>query len=279
MAELVSIIGVSHSPYLPNIFRKYPDVPENDQRSFENYQHMRERLAKAQPDVVVAIGTDHFNNFFLENMPAYIIGKCRQAIGPHPTELGEFNLPPYETTVDVDLAKAIIRKGFESGVDFAYSDNLYIEHSISVPLAYIRPEMDLPIVPMFCNVLAPPIPPAERFYQVGQTLGSILRGLDTDKRIAVVASGHLAIDVGGPNMGQGSVDPDWDRRVVEMIREGDVAAVMAEARWENLHARGTVTPGFLNFVLLVGMADGRVPSYAEVNVSDWHGSTPYLVWD
>ena len=34
MAQLVSIIGVSHSPFLPNIFRKYPDIPENDRKSF-----------------------------------------------------------------------------------------------------------------------------------------------------------------------------------------------------------------------------------------------------
>ena len=106
MAQLVSIIGVSHSPYLPNMFRKYPDLPENDRRSYENYQHMRERLARARPDVVLAIGTDHFNNFFLENMPAFIVGKCRRVTGPHPRELPEFDLPSYAADVDVDLAKA-----------------------------------------------------------------------------------------------------------------------------------------------------------------------------
>ena len=279
MAQLVSIIGVSHSPYLPNIFRKYPDVPENDRKSFENYGHMRERLAQARPDVVVAIGTDHFNNFFLENMPAFIVGKCRQVSGPHPHELGEFDLPPYQASVDVNVAKALIRGGFNHGVDFAYSDKLYIEHSISIPMAYIRPEQDLPIVPIFCNVLAPPIPPAERFFQVGGTIRTLISELDPNLRVAVVASGHLSIDVGGPKMGTGAVDPDWDRRVVGLIRDGNVDAVLAEASWEQLHERGTVTPGFLNFVLLVGLAGGAKPSFAEVNVSDWHGSTPYLVWD
>ena len=126
MAQLVSIIGVSHSPYLPNIFRKYPDIPENDRKSYENYQHMRERLAKANPDVVLAIGTDHFNNFFLENMPPFIIGKCRQVLGPHPHELNDwqFNLPPYEAQVDADLAKSIIRRGYSRGVDFAFDDHV-----------------------------------------------------------------------------------------------------------------------------------------------------------
>jgi protocatechuate 4,5-dioxygenase, beta chain len=280
MAQLVSIIGVSHSPYLPNVFRKYPDIPENDRKSFENYQHMRERLAAVRPDVVLTIGSDHFNNFFLENMPAFIVGKCRQSEGPHPRERGgEFGLPHYQAKVDVDTAKAVIRHGFTHGVDFAFSDNLYIEHSISLPMAYIRPEMDLPIVPMFTNVLAPPVPPAERFLQVGKALNAIVSDLPASSRVAIVSSGHLAIDVGGPHHGKGSMDPDWDRKVVEIIREGDVDHLLEEASWEKLSGLGTVTPGFLNFVLLVGAANGAKTSYADVNISDWHGSTPFLVWD
>ncbi len=80
-------------------------------------------------------------------------------------------------------------------------------------------------------------------------------------------------------MASGSVDPDWDRKVVGLIREGNTSAVLAEAEWENLHRRGTVTPGFLTFVLLMGMAAGAKPASAEVIVSEHHGSTPFLVWD
>jgi protocatechuate 4,5-dioxygenase, beta chain len=279
MAQLVSLIGVSHSPFLPNIFRKYPDIPENDRKSFEHYGLMRERLAAARPDVVITIGADHFNNFFLENMPAFLVGKGRHVEGPHPRERDERNLPPYQAQVDVDFAKTLIRQGFEHGVDLAYSDNLYIEHSISLPMSYIRPEMDLPIVPVFCNVLAPPIPPAQRFYDVGQAINRIVSGLPETTRVAVVSSGHLAVDVGGPRYLTGSVDPEWDRRVVGLIRDGDVAAVLEEASWRNLHLRGTVTPGFLNFVLLVGIAGGARTSFADVFISDWHGSTPFFVWD
>jgi protocatechuate 4,5-dioxygenase, beta chain len=279
MAQVVSIIGVSHSPFLPNIFRRYPDIPESDRRSYENYQAMHDRLADAKPDVLIAVGTDHFNHFFLDNMPAWSIAKCPETTGPYPQEGEGFNLPPYKATVDVDLAKTLIREGFNKGVDFAYSDDAYIEHSISLPMAYIRPEMDLSIVPVYCNVLAPPIPPAQRFYDVGRAISSIVQDLPASTRVGVVASGHLAIDVGGPKMASGSVDPDWDRKVVGLIRDGDTAAVLAEAEWENLHKRGTVTPGFLSFVLLMGMASGAKPSFAEVIVSETHGSTPFLVWD
>ena len=140
--------------------------------------------------------------------------------------------------------------------------------------------MDLPIVPMFTNVLAPPVPPAERFFQVGKAISSIVAELPGSTRVAVVSSGHLAIDVGGPHHGKGSMDPDWDRKVVEIIGEGDVDHLLEEASWQKLSALGTVTPGvLLNFVLLVGASGGAKTSYADANISDWHGSTPFLVWD
>jgi protocatechuate 4,5-dioxygenase beta chain len=279
MAELAAIIGVSHSPYLPAIFSRYPNIPENDRKSYENYQLMHERLAQARPDVVIAIGTDHFNHFFLDNMPAFVVGKGRTVRGPHPLELADRGIPAYAANVDQELAKTLIRQGFCKGVDFAFSDDLYVEHSICLPLAYIRPEQDLPIVPIYCNVLAPPVAPAQRFYDVGRAIGSIVAELPGSTRVGVVASGHLSIDVGGPTMGEGAVDPAWDQRVVRLIGEGDTGGVLAEAEWENMHKRGTVTPGFLSFVLLMGMAGSARPAMAEVNVSERHGSTPFLVWD
>jgi protocatechuate 4,5-dioxygenase beta chain len=279
MAQIVSIIGVSHSPYLPNIFRQYPNIPENDRKAYENYQHMHERLAQAKPDVILAFGTDHFNHFFLDCMPPFVVGKGRITRGPHPNELADRGIPAYEALIDSNLAKCLIQQGYVKGIDFAYSDDLYVEHSISLPLGYIRPEMDLPIVPVYCNVLAPPVPPAQRFLDVGRIIGTIVDELPANTRVGVVASGHLSIDVGGPLWGEGSVDPEWDQRVVRLIGAGDTAGLLEEADWDNMHKRGTVTPGFLSFVLLVGMARGAKPAMAEVNISQRHGSTPFLVWD
>jgi hypothetical protein len=40
-----------------------------------------------------------------------------------------------------------------------------------------------------------------------------------------------------------------------------------------------VTPGFLNFVLLLGLARGAPPSFTDTNFSESHGTTPFMAWD
>jgi protocatechuate 4,5-dioxygenase, beta chain len=280
MGQLVEIIGVSHSPYLPALFARYPDIDEGTRQAYENYQRMREKLAAARPDVLIAVGSDHLNQFFMDNMPAFMVAKPPVVRGPVAGELDDFtHMPSYQAEVDVELARTLIHGGFEQGVDFAYSDEFTMDHSWVLPLGYLRPEQDLPIVPISCNVIAPPIAPAQRFYDVGQAIRAVVDALPANRRVGVVASGHLALDVGGPRMASGSADPAFDCRMIELIAGGDAATVIREASWDRMREIGNVTPGFLNFVLLMGLARGAPPAFAEANFSDGHGTTPFMAWD
>ncbi len=42
---------------------------------------MRQKLAEAKVDVLVCIGNDHLHQFFMDNMPAFMIGKMEQYDG------------------------------------------------------------------------------------------------------------------------------------------------------------------------------------------------------
>jgi protocatechuate 4,5-dioxygenase beta chain len=117
------------------------------------------------------------------------------------------------------------------GVDFSFSDEFRIDHAFTVPLNFIRPEMDLPIVPIFTNVMAPPVPPAQRFYEVGKAIRRTIQELPAKKRVGVLSSGHLAIEIGGPKEGRSSSDPEFDRRMMNLVGRGDVDTVIAEATW------------------------------------------------
>ncbi|HEY7065365.1 MAG TPA: 2,3-dihydroxybiphenyl 1,2-dioxygenase [Chloroflexota bacterium] len=280
MGQLVEIVGVSHSPYLPALFARYPDIDEGTRKCYENFQLVREKLAAARPDVLIAVGSDHLNHFFMDSMPAFVVAKPPVAAGPHPGELSDFtHLPSYRAEVDVELARTLIQGGFERSVDFAYTDEFTIDHSWVLPLHYLRPEQDLPVVPISCNVIAPPIAPAQRFYDVGQAIRAIVEALPADRRVGVVASGHLALDVGGPRMASGSADPNFDRQMMGYVAAGDAATAIREATWERMREIGNVTPGFLNFVLLMGLARGARPSYVDTNFSESHGTTPFMAWD
>jgi protocatechuate 4,5-dioxygenase beta chain len=169
-------------------------------------------------------------------------------------------------------------------VDFAYSDEFIMDHAFTVPLGFVRPEMDLPVVPVWTNVVAPPLPTSRRFFEVGQAIRKAIEALPNDKRVGVLSSGHMAVELGGPRMlDGGSPDPQFDRRMMELIGAGDGETVVREATVERMRSAGNMTAGFLNYVLLLGMAGGRTPSAAGVRfpepIASNTGAIPHMAWD
>src|SRR5258705_4192114 len=278
MAKLVEFLGISHSPNFP-VQSAEPNPGPAIVEAARDYQLMRQRMAGTNPDVLIVIASDHLNQFFMDNMPEFLIGTAPRAEGPFPHEMRTFGIVSYRADVEVDVAKSMLQLAPKMDVDFSFSDEFRIDHAFPVPLNFIRPEMDLPIVPIFTNVMAPPVPPAQRFFEVGKALRKIINELPSNKRVGVLSSGHLAIEIGGPKEGRSSSDPEFDRRMMNLVGRGDVENVIEEATSDRLMASGNVTPGFLNFVLLMGLADGKAPSVSVVRFPKSKGSVPYMAWD
>src|ERR1700738_2126425 len=197
MAQIVTIIGITHNPFMPRMFQQ-PQQPPGAEKVKERIAMMRQKLTEANPDVLITIGNDHLHQFFMDNVPAFIIGKMGQYHGTFYDETREFGLPTCKLPGDLEVSDAIMESAFDRGVDFAYSNELTIDHSIVVPMIFVRPEMDIPIVPILTNCIAPPMPRAKRFYEVGKAIRAAIDSLSTNKRIGVLVSGHLSLEIGGP---------------------------------------------------------------------------------
>ena len=74
MAKLVTIIGITHNPFMPRSFQQ-PQQPPGTAKVKERIAMMRQKLAEAKPDVLITIGNDHLHQFFMDNMPPFMIGK------------------------------------------------------------------------------------------------------------------------------------------------------------------------------------------------------------
>ena len=277
MAKLVEVIGISHNPILHRLFAGRGDDGELG-AVYDDHELMRKRLAEAKADVVVVIASDHLNQFFMDNMPAFLVGKSPRAKGPFPFERETFGLPNYEAPVNVDLARWLVSEGFNVGVDFAFSDEFILDHAFTVPLQFLRPEMDIPIVPIWTNVMAPPLPPATRFYAVGRALRNVFSTAPMDLRIAVISSGHFALEIGGPKPIGASSDVDFDRRMMGLIASGDTETLIRESSFDRLLHAGNIAPGFLNYVMLVGLADGTLPRATMLRIPEKTGATYYMEW-
>jgi protocatechuate 4,5-dioxygenase beta chain len=256
------------------------DAPEPLQRTIAHFATLRGRLAEARPDVLVVVSGDHLNQWFYDNMPTFAIGKAARARGPFPHEQELFGVTPYDTALEGDVARHLLRSGLQQGIDFSYSDEFILDHGFTVPLNFLRPEQDLPVVPIFTNVLAPPVPPGRRFYELGAAVAEMLEAHPADLRVAIVASGHLSNAIGGPNMAD-LVRPDnpWDLQTWDQITSGDIPSLVVQSTYEALSAVGHGTLGFLDYVFAMGVVGGQVPDFAEKVASTAGPPTGFLAWD
>lgn len=234
-------------------------------------------MAASRPDVIVIVTTDHLRQWFYDNMPTFLIGKAPAMPGTFPDEHRDFGIPPVELTGDPALAGWLHRDGIAAGFDLAASDDFRVDHSVVVPLLFLRPALDLPIVPVFTNTMAPPFAPAARFYQLGQALRRSIESNPDDRRVLVIGSGHTATEVGGPRQFRGSPSPEFDEHSLAHFRNGDPAALIGLCTDDTLLAAGNLTHQFLNFMVAFGVVDGRPADRAEVHPSPF-SSSPFLEW-
>lgn len=280
MARVVSVVGVSHNPFHYRLISQpRPQWSQDIVNMVERGELLREKLKKGNPQSLVIVGNDHFHQFFMDNMPAFIIGKMDLFDGTYYNEVREFALPRLKVPGDPELAQQILEGSLKRGVDFAFSNELKIDHSVVVPLIFVRPEMDLPIVPILTNCVAPPLPPAERFYQVGQVLREVIDEIPGQKRIGVVVSGNLSLEVGGPlQFDPQPMDEEFDDQAVGWISRGDIETAIRVCTFDRMTGAGNVTHAFVNFLLAMGVAQGMRCTYAE-GVKRKGSTQPFLAWE
>lgn len=147
---------------------------------------LRQAVTAFAPDLVVAIGPDHFNGFFYRLMPAFCVGAAVESVGDWRTPAG-----PLPT--DADLAERCARFLHLCDLDAALSYRMDVDHGITQVLDEVIGWDSLPaVLPLFVNCAAPPLPPVRRVRALGKALG--LFAADLGRRVLLVASGGLSHD-------------------------------------------------------------------------------------
>ena len=158
------------------------------------------------------VGSDHFHQLWLDNMPQFLVGKAPFFDANFYNEEREFGLPRMTLPGQEDLASHILRNGLDRNFDLAFSNELRIDHSITCPIITLRPQADLPIVPIYTNIFARRSQP-RRFVELGRTIRELVESWPSDLRVAIIGTGHLSLELGGPRQfGPHGPDPDFDRR-------------------------------------------------------------------
>ena len=280
MAELVAVIASTHHPFYYRASTSTgADRPPFADEWVRKVETFRETLTKARPDVLVMVGSDHFHQLWLDNMPQFLIGKAPFYDANWYNEEREFGLPRMTMRGDEAFSAYLLREGLDAGFDLAFSNELRIDHSITCPIITLRPQNDLPIVPVYTNIFAPPLPQPSRFVQLGRTIRDLVESWPSDQRVAVIGTGHLSLELGGPRQfGPHGPDPEFDRRAVEWIATGDLSGCLSEVTLDSLHAPGNATHGFMDFMLMMGVAgEGAKADYVDT-YDLFHTMEAYFTW-
>ena len=144
------------------------------------------------PDFVIQFAPDHFNGFFYDLMPAFCVGVGASSIGDWGTQPGPLNVPE-------DAANELAAHLLGSEIDVAVSYNMQVDHGfVQLWENTVGSALNYPIVPVFINCAAPPLPSFRRARLLGEAAGRF--ALATGKKVLFAASGGLSHDPPTPQM-------------------------------------------------------------------------------
>lgn len=144
----------------------------------------RARIERFDPELVILFSPDHYNGFFYDVMPSFCIGMAAHAIGDFGTAAGLLSVPQ---TLAEQCAEAVLA----DGVDAAVSYRMQVDHGFAQPLEELLGGLQrYPVIPVFVNAVATPLPSFQRARLLGEAIGRFAR--TTGQRVLLLGSGGLS---------------------------------------------------------------------------------------
>jgi protocatechuate 4,5-dioxygenase beta chain len=197
---------------------------------------LRTKLAAARPDLVIIVGDDQNEVFGSPFNPTLAVFCGDAATGETLPKYAD--KPGLNRTIELrcpgdfgrDLAAGLVDRGFDPAV---MQEIRPVGRSAGIGHAFTRPaeflgiaDAGIPVLPVFLNCYHQPLPSGQRCYELGQAIADIAD--KRPERIAIVASGGLSHDPGGPRAGwiDRSLD-EWVLKTIEAGHSSDLAKLFA----------------------------------------------------
>ena len=200
MAQLIGGLASSHIPAIGGAIHKGLQAEPYWAPFFAGYPPVQQWLGEHKPDVMVIFYNDHGLNFFLDKMPTFAVGAASQYDNAD-EGWGIPKLPSFRG--ELDLSWHIINQLIDKEFDIVTCQEMLVDHACTLPLKLFWPEGEAPvtIVPVNINTVQFPLPSAKRVYALGKAVGEAIASWDSDKKVAVLASGGLSHQLDGERAG------------------------------------------------------------------------------
>jgi aromatic ring-opening dioxygenase catalytic subunit (LigB family) len=238
----------SHAPGITGRAKRAD--PEVRDAFYAKLGELRERLEAARPEALIVVAAEHFANFFMNNMPAYCMGMAEHYEGPIEDEQW-LGIRRRRIPGAPDLSRRLIAAVMHD-IDLAFAEEWKFDHGIMVPLHFLTPRYDLPIVPVNINCQGPPLTPLARAYEFGR---SLRRACDAEpERIALLGTGGISHWPATPD--SGVINEAWDRKFLERFIANRRAELVAYTDEETLRDAGQGGFEIRTFLTVAGATEG-----------------------
>ena len=198
---------------------------------YEAFDQMRADIVASGAEAIIVIAAEHFANFFMNNMPSFAIGMADFYDGPI-EDADWLGIDKFQAPGNRDLSQRLIAEVMQT-VDVAYAEEWLFDHGIAVPLHFLTPRFDVPVIPVNINCQGPPLTPLRRSWAFGEALR---RAADAvPEKIAIIGTGGISHWPATPDSGKINVEWDldfmdrWCRNDREALLDYDDLTVYADA--------------------------------------------------
>jgi aromatic ring-opening dioxygenase LigB subunit len=193
--------------------------PELRRQLLAAFDRQRQAIEDSKAEALVMVSSEHFANFFMDNMPTFSIGMAEEYEGPI-EDPDWLKIPHTSIPANPELSLRIINDVMQT-VDVGFAQEWKFDHGMSVPLHFLTPQYNIPIVPVNINCQTLPISPLHRSWELGKALRNAIDA--APERIALIGTGGTSHWPCTPDSGK--INEAWDRELIDNLihkRKGDL---------------------------------------------------------
>jgi aromatic ring-opening dioxygenase catalytic subunit (LigB family) len=270
--SIVGAIATVHAPFIAGM----PELAPEAQRHAvdQGFDRLRSILDELSPDVIVTVSSEHITNFLSEDVPPFAVSMAEA----NPTQ-PEFGLPDRDVPGDSEFARGLVDFAGRQQFPLEGRDELYLDHGTNLPLKFLRPEYDVPVVPIIVNTIWAPFPSTSEAHDLGALLARYVEELWPETRVVIIGTGGISHWVGNRHHGQ--MNAEFDRWFIDILMARDDEALRSISD-DDITPGGDGAHEIRTWITMSGAARavGLVPEIVleEPFVPGWNVGVYQLVW-
>jgi 3,4-dihydroxyphenylacetate 2,3-dioxygenase len=232
-------------PHAPSLCHE-DQVPDFQRGIVAGFKEVAEEIAQIQPDVIVLVSC-HWPSTFAHYVDCNPVHKGILTAQEAPDMISDV---PYHYLGDEKLANLLVQAGKNAKipVEGVYGDHFEWDYGTIVPLRYLVPNGDIPVINLSVTLAAN----LEETYIWGQEIAKVLQNID--KKVVFVSSGALSHNlVRGRHHMPSFSEHALDKEFVDLVMNKDYQA--AYQMLQQYASMAKVESGGRHVAMLLGIID------------------------